>query len=603
MLISSISLFKQEELARALRALSPREWRWLLVALILGLLGLLWLLATVDRYFAVKIATPGGQITEGIIGPPRFINPLLATSDADRDLTALIYSGLMRLDEAGLPQPDLAESVEVADDKLTYTFRLKPNLTWHDGEAITSADVEFSILAAQDPIVKSQKRAAWEGVKVEKIDERTISFKLKQNYPAFLEAATIGLLPKHIWGRLERETFALNQFNTESIGSGPYRIKNIKKDNLGIPEYYDLVPFKHFALGAPKVSLLRLRFYSSEAEWLAAYRRGEIEAGSALSAESAAALEAAGARLLRAPLPRVFGVFFNQSRAPVLANREVRQALDLAVDREKIIDQALSGYGLPATSPLPPRLKLTADTEPETENQKTATSTVNNLASTTATTLNSSNVENAQTLLKKNGWTWDEDEKRWEKKGKTATQILQFSIATANTPELKRAAELIRDAWQEAGARVELKIFELGDLNQNVIRPRQYDALFFGEILGRQPDLFAFWHSSQRLDPGLNIALYANIKADKLLAEARLESDPEKLAGLEKQFVAEIDADKPAVFVYAPEFIYLLPAKVRNVRLGAINTAADRFRNIYQWYTQTDRVWPIFVNENNKIEQ
>lgn len=582
---------KRADLARALRALPAREWRWLIVSLALGLIGFFWLVAAVDNYFAVTIATPGGQITEGIIGPPRFINPLLATSDADRDLTALVYSGLMRLDETGEPQPDLAESVEISDDKLTYTFHLKPNLTWHDGEALTTDDVEFTVLAAQDPSVKSQKRAAWEGVKVEKLDAQTVIFKLKQSYPTFLEAATMGLLPKHIWGRLDREAFPLNQFNTESIGSGPYQIQDIKKDNLGIPEYYDLVPFKHFALGAAKVSLLRLRFYSSESELLSAYQTGEVEAGSALSAESAAALEAAGARLLRAPLPRVFGVFFNQSHAPVLANREVRQALDMVIDRERIIQQALHGYGLAATSPLPTS-KI---------NLQTSSSSTSSTTSTPETKTASSSIELAQAFLRKNSWTWDEKNLEWQKKTKKETQVLAFSIATADTPELKQAAELIRDTWLALGAKVELKVFELGDLNQNVIRPRQYDALFFGEILGRQPDLFAFWHSSQRLDPGLNIALYANIKADKLLADSRTETDPVKLTSLQQQFAAEVNTDKPAVFIYAPEFIYLLPEKVQNAKLDSVNTASDRFLNIHQWYIQTDQVWPIFVNKNNKI--
>ncbi len=306
-----------------------------------------------------------------------------------------------------------------------------------------------------------------------------------------------------------------------------------------------------------------------------------------------AALVAAGARLLRAPLPRVFGVFFNQSHAPVLANREVRQALDLAIDREKIIAQALHGYGLPATSPLP--------TDKINLNLNTSSSSIISATSSLETKTASSSVEIAQAFLLKNGWTWNEVTKQWEKKTKKDTQVLQFSIATADTPELKQAAELIRDTWLALGIKVELKVFELGDLNQNVIRPRQYDALFFGEILGRQPDLFAFWHSSQRLDPGLNIALYANIKADKLLTDSRTETDPTKLATLEQQFETEVNTDKPAVFIYAPEFIYLLPEKVQNAKLDSVNTSSDRFLNIYRWYIQTDEVWPIFVNKNNKI--
>lgn len=573
------------DFALTLRSFSKRQWRWFILCLIIGLAAVLWLANGLNQYFSVTVASTGGSLTEGIIGAPRFINPLLAVSDSDRDLTALIYSGLMRIDETGKPMPDLARSYEVSTDGLIYTFRLRNNLVWQDGTPLTSDDVEFTIASAQDPILKSPKRPNWDGVKVEKTDPRTVVFRLKQPYPSFLENATIGILPKHIWSRLTGDMFALNQFNTESVGSGPYRIKNIQRDNVGIPEYYDLKPFERFALGAPKISNLRLRFYPGEIELLNAYRRGEVEAVSAVSAESARALEALGARVLRNPLPRVFGVFFNQGKAPVLANKEVRQALNLVIDRPAIIAAALRNYGLPATGPL------------------TTTSATSTAAGATATTSPLTNFDEARALLVSRGWSWNQTDKVWEKKGKKENTSLTFTISTSDTPELKQAAELVRQAWVKLGAKVELKIFEIGDLNQNVIRPRQYDALFFGEILGRNPDPYAFWHSSQRLDPGLNIALYANSRADKLLENARHAENPDKINELYTRFAKEVAADVPAVFVYAPEFLYLLPAKVGGVALPTINTGADRFLNIHRWYIATDRVWPIFVNDNNKINK
>lgn len=539
------------------------------------MIALLWLVASLNNLFSLTVAAPGGELSEGIVGSPRFINPLLAVSDADRDLTALIYSGLMRLDEQGQPQPDLAERVEISEDHLTYTFHIRPNLTWHDGTPLTAEDVAFTIASAQDPALKSPKRANWEGVRVEQPDASTIIFRLKQVYPSFLEAATIGILPKHIWGRLESDVFALNQFNTDSIGSGPYQINSVKKNSLGIAEYYDLKPFSDFALGEPMISHLRLYFYPNETELLDGYHRGEIISAAAISAESASTLEDEGISLRRTTLPRVFGVFFNQNRATVLANKEVRQALDMVVDREMIISAALKGYASPATGPLPP---------------STATSTAGTV-----------NLTGAKTLLESKGWTLNAESGFWEKKGKTATTPLAFTLTTSDTPELKRAAEMVRDAWVNFGANVELKIFEIGDLNQNVIRPRQYDALFFGLVLGRNPDLYAFWHSSQRLDPGLNIALYTNSTADKLLESMRRESDPAVLSDWYNKFEDEISADEPAVFVYAPEFIYLLPATVQNVNLPPINTASDRFASVHRWFIETDRVWPIFATDHNRI--
>lgn len=563
----------RQKIILALRSLSRRQWRLFITLALVGIAGLLWFVGGINQIFSLTVAAPGGNISEGIIGSPRFINPLLAISDADRDLSTLVYSGLMRINEKNVPEPDLAERVEVSEDGLTYTFTLKDDLTWHDGMPLTTADVEFTIASALNPIIKSIKRASWEGVRIERVDDKIIRFHLKQPYPPFLDNATMGILPKHIWGRLDPEVFALNQFNTEGVGSGPYKVKNIKKDSLGIPEYYDLVPFEDFALGEAKISNLRLFFYPNETELMNAYRRNEITSASLISAESAKALEALGSRVLRSPLPRTFGVFLNQNRAPVFANPEVRKALNLSLDRNMVIAAALSGYGQPVTGPLP------------------------NFSSITST----SSISEARAILENGGWQFDDTSDAWEKKTKKETLTLSFTLTTSDTPELKSAAEIIRDTWKQLGVKVDLKIFEIGDLNQNVIRPRQYEALFFGEILGRNMDAFAFWHSSQRLDPGLNIALYTNSVTDKILEEVRRSSDQDSISTLYQKFNDTVSSDIPAIFVYAPEFLYLLPNEIKNVTFPTINTAADRFLNIYRWYIKTDRVWPVFANKNNKI--
>ena len=182
-----------------------------------------------------------------------------------------------------------------------------------------------------------------------------------------------------------------------------------------------------------------------------------------------------------------------------------------------------------------------------------------------------------------------------EKKTKKETITLQFSLATGDAPELKETAEIIKDSWQKIGASVDVKIFETSDLNQNVIRPRKYDALFFGEVVGRDKDFYPFWHSSQRNDPGLNIALYTNIKTDKLLDEIRTTTDETVRQNDLRQFEKLIDDDAPVAFVYAPEFIYIVPKKVKNIKLGQITNGAERFLNVHEWYIDTNKVWKIFT--------
>ena len=160
--------------------------------------------------------------------------------------------------------------------------------------------------------------------------------------------------------------------------------------------------------------------------------------------------------------------------------------------------------------------------------------------------------------------------------------------------ELVKAAELIKQDLEAVGIKVEVKTFETGNLNQNVIRPRKYDALLFGEIVNREPDLFAFWHSSQRKDPGLNIAMYTNTKVDKILEEASTLVEEKPRIEKYLQFSEEIKKDMPAVFLYSPDFIYIVSKNLQGSKTNHIISPSDRYLNVYLWYTQTENVWKVF---------
>jgi peptide/nickel transport system substrate-binding protein len=243
------------------------------------------------------------------------------------------------------------------------------------------------------------------------------------------------------------------------------------------------------------------------------------------------------------------------------------------------VSEVLGGYGTDIDGPIPPGLLKSNRKESKNKN-----------------ITDSERKDLAKKMLENNGWVFDEEIKIWEKKTKKSESQLRFSLSTSNTPELKEVAEIIADEWRDIGVIVDLKIFEAGDLNQNVIRPRKYDALLFGEIVSRELDLFAFWHSSQRNDPGLNIALYANITADRLLEDARAATDRNVMIEKYREFEDEIDFDVPAVFVYSPDFIYITPKDIKAFELGAVATPAERFLNIHEWYIETDKVWNFFTN-------
>ncbi len=531
------------------------------------------LLYQVNKIFLVEVPDYGGSLTEGVIGSPRFINPLLDSSDIDKDLTSLIYSGLMRINSTGELIPDLAESYTVSDDSLTYTFTLRKDAVFHNGIAVTADDVIFTIEKAQDSELKSPREANWAGVKVEKIDNETIAFILKQPYSAFIQSTTLGILPKNIWSKASIEEFPFSQFNTKPIGSGPYKIDYITYSSSGLPSEYHLISFNKYSLGQPYITKIVIKSYQNEKDLVQAYKNGDIESLHSVSPKSLPALSVSSDEILLSPLPRIFGVFFNQNVAPVFVNKEVRQALDVAVDKQAIVNEVLGGYGQIINSPVP----LDKISE--------------------ATTTNTDRIEKAKNILIKAGWKQNSSG-IFEKKDKKETVLLSFSITTGNVPELKEAAYLLQKQWQELGAKVEVKVFEIGDLNQNIIKPRKYDSLLFGEVVSKDLDLYPFWHSSQRNSPGLNISLYTNIKADKLLENIRSSSDPTLKRGYLESFNKEISIDMPAVFTYSPYYVYIVPKKVQNVSIGQVTAPGERFADVSKWYIETNSVWKIFTNKN-----
>ncbi|OHB20482.1 MAG: hypothetical protein A2854_02345 [Parcubacteria group bacterium RIFCSPHIGHO2_01_FULL_56_18] len=581
-LVERRSLWRVRSLESLLRALSPSERLVLYGLSILLAVSALALLAALNSSVSVTVPAPGGELIEGEVGSARFINPILTISQADDDISKLVYSGLTRSHPYGIV-PDLAESYEISEDGTTYTFTLRAGATFHDGTPVTADDVLFTIAAAQNPDVKSPRRADWDGVQVSSPDARTVVFKLAHAYAPFIENTALGILPKHVWKDVPAEEFPFSPANTRPIGSGPFRIESVSTDATGSATRYSLVPFKAFALGTPYLKRITFIFYPNQDAMLEAFDAGKIDAIAGVTPADLQSLKRSSFDFVHVPLPRVFGVFFNQSHSTVLADASVRQALEAAVDKKYLVDSVLGGYGAMLEGPIPPGVIGAAQSAIPGPYDARAEGT----APTSAT---STYAAAARTILTRGGWTFDEADGVWTKK-KTE---LSFTIATADEPELVATVQALAEAWQAAGIKVTVQVYSLSELNTSVIRPRQYDAILFGEVVGRTADLFAFWHSSQRNDPGLNLSLYANSRVDSLLTQARATNDAQDREKLYTQFAATLVKDDPAIFLYAPEFLYVVPGGMHGIVLGALTSASERFLNVYEWYTDTEEVWSIF---------
>ena len=538
-----------------------------IVSLIFAVSGLV-LLFQLNSSFLVEVPAFGGSFTEGLIGSPRFINPILAISDTDKDLTSLIYSGLLKVSKDGSFEPDLASSYEISSDGTIYSFKIKDNAFFHDGKEVTADDVIFTINKVLDLVIKSPKKANWDGVLVEKINHKEIKFTLGKPYIPFLFALTLGILPKHIWEKASSEEFPFSEFNINPVGSGPYKVDKISRNSGGIPTTIILSSWGKYTLGRPKIQSITFKFFQNETDLMKAYGDKSVENATGLSPIDAKKISANRAIINNISLPRVFGVFLNQNVAPVFLNKETREALDQATPKKRIVDEVLYGFGRVLNGPTPSYIEEDSQANGDIEAAK-------------ASLLAAGWKENADGIL--------------EKKIKKETILFSFSITTSDAPELKQTAEILKEAWEKLGVSVSIKVFEAGDLSQNVIKGRKYDALLFGEVVGDNSDLYPFWHSSERNDPGLNISLYANITVDKALEDIQKETDNQIEAQKKEIVVSEIKKDAPAIFLFSPNLLYATTPKIKNITLKSVSAPNERFLYINDWYIETDKVWKIFI--------
>lgn len=581
-------------LEEILTRFSPAERLALYALSVVLALSAFVLLIEASHLFSVVVPAQGGSITEGEIGPARFINPVLALSQADQDLTQLVYSGLMRAQADGSYIPDLAESYTISPDGTVYTFNLRPDATFQNGTTVTSADVAFTVQLAQNPDIKSPQQADWQGVQVSTPDPQTVVFTLPHPYAPFLQNATLGILPKALWQNVSAEEFPFSPLNTHPVGSGPYKVASFKTDSTGSPTRYDLVPFANFALGDPFLSHITFLFYPDTSSLIKAFNAGAINALAGVTPTDLPQLKQPGEELLQVPLPRVYGIFFDQSHNPVLADASVRSALDAAINKQVLANDILGGYGTPLDGPIPPGILGEA---PQTSVAQLPFS----VAASTSPVV-AANIASAESILQRGGWSFSSTTGVWVKGTGKKKETLSFTLSTADQPELVATANAAAAAWQAAGIQVAVQVYPLSDFNNTILRPRSYDAILFGQVVGRTADLFAFWDSTQRNDPGLNLAMYASAQADSLLTQARAASDENSRDALYGQFAQVLEKDAPAVFLYAPDFLYVVPQNMLGVELGALTTPAERFLNAYQWYDETTRIWDLFAPPSVSIQ-
>lgn len=593
--LKNFHFYKGNKLLDAAASFTRKKFTIFLSLVFITIILLIVILSKVNSMFMVSVPVSGGTLKEGIIGIPTQVNPVLAISDADKDLVSLVYSGLMRKDESGKLIPDLAEEYPtISDDGKNYTFKIKQGLEFQDGQKITSKDIVFTIEKIKNPIIKSPRKTNWDGVSVSALDDYTVMFTLAQPYISFLDSTTVGILPSHLWKDVKDVEFNISPLNTsKAIGSGPYKINSVSKNSDDIPDEYNLKRFTRFALGKPLIKYINITLYSNEKDLVKALSNGSINEAGGISPENASMLSQEGYTVHTATLPRIFGLFFNSNKNKLFNEESVIKAIDMGIDRKEIVNKILDSYGSIIHNPIPNHMVYDDNIEAYSKQR----------------------IEEANNILDKAGWKVGEDGIRTkggssskivtEKvKGKiikkkittkSPEQRLSFSIMTGDTPELKKSTELIKAQLAKIGIEVNIdKVYETGQLNQ-LIRAREYEMIFFGQVISRESDLYSYWHSSQKTDPGLNIAMYSNPKVDGILEVVQKLQNEDDRIGKYEDLKKEFDLKIPAILVYSPEYIYVTSQELNNIYFESVTNPSDRLSSVYKWAVDQDMVWKIFA--------
>jgi peptide/nickel transport system substrate-binding protein len=542
-----------------------RYIRWQVLLALIGIFLLTLLLGVTAYSVSTELAPDyGGVFREGVAGNPQYINPLLChIHEVDQDLCRLLFRGLTRLNRNGQIVPDLAEAWSITPDGLTYTFRLREYQFWHDGAPVTLDDVIFTIEMMQSPDtpVIPDLAELWRSVDVERVDERSVRFVLNQPFAPFLDYTAVGLLPKHIWQDVPPADLTTSPLNALPVGNGPMKVTEVAAN------YIHLEPNAFHTAEMPYISAIEFHFYSDYPSIYAAYSKGELDGISRiLPGDLALARERQDLQLFSALESVYVSLIFNLNSpsVPFFQEKAVRQALYYALDREKLIANAIGGQGVVAHSPIP----------------------ATNWAYTSDLHQYQYDPALANRLLNEAGWLDSNGDGVREKDGRP----LSFILLANDDPVRQAIIEQISAYWRAIGVQAVPQPVSFAGLVTDFLAPRRYDAALITWDISGDPDPYPLWHSSQAEEGGQNYAGWKNEQADELMIEARGKIDSEKRKALYGEFQKLFIDEAPALLLYYPAYTYGVSERVKNVQIGALNNPADRFATFSDWYIMARRV-------------
>ena len=512
----------------------------------------------------------GGIFTEGLVGSLGRLNPLLDwNNSADRSVNRLLFSGLVRFDERGLPRADLAEAWGVAPDGTIYHCTIQANAVWHDGTPVTSDDVIFTIelMKSEGSLVPPDIKELWSRIEVTRLNEKNLKFTLTEPYVPFMDYLTFGVLPKHLLESVPPDQMPNAGFNINPVGTGPYKFDHLIVENGEITGVVLTINSAYYA-SMPFIEQVVFRYYQTSAAALDAYQQGDVLAVSQITPDVlASALEEVNLSFYTSQLPQMSFVFFNLNNPDVafLQNTKVRRALMLGINRSYLINTFLQGQAIPSNSPILP----------------------SSWAYYEGTEHFEFNPDEAINLLKGEGYVIPAG--GGEVRAKEGVPLV-FTMLHPDDTQHTQISQTIRDQWAKIGVRVDLQAVPYDKLVLDSLTSRAYQSALVDLNLSRtpDPDPYPFWHQAESTG-GQNYSQWDNRAASEYLEQARVTADYSLRTRLYRNFQVIFAKELPALPLFVPVYSYAVDSQVQGVQVAPLYDPSDRMATFTQWYLLTRR--------------
>ncbi|MDD2922893.1 MAG: peptide ABC transporter substrate-binding protein [Anaerolineales bacterium] len=547
------------------------RWQILVVAVTIVIVALLLLSQTQPINIPkLPVAAQGGIYTEALVGSLGRLNPMLDWNNpADRDINRLIFSGLIRFDSRGLPQPDLAESWGTSSDGTQYNFSIRPRAVWHDGEPVTTDDVLFTIemIKSGGSLFPQDIKDLWSQVEVKKLDDKTFQIKLPEPFAPFLDYVTFGVLPKHLLENVPADQLSNAEFNLHPIGSGPYKFESIKASGGRITGV-TLTVNENYYLPQAYIDQIVFRFYPNSAAALDAYQQGEVLGVSQLTNDILQqALMQPTLSVYSSRLPQLGLVFLNLNDPNIVffQSAKVRQALLLGINRNVIVSRIMQGQAIVADGPILTGSWAYYDQIKHFDYDPDA----------------------AMALLKDEGYVIPAgggDVRALD------GQFLEFTLVHPDDELHTKIAQAIQTNWALIGVKANLQTVPYDSLVNDFLSTRNYQAALADLNTARtpDPDPYLFWHQSEATG-GQNYSQWDNRTASEFLETARTTADFDSRARLYRNFQVVFAKELPSLPLYYPVYSFGVSAQVQGVQVAPMYDASDRLALISEWYLVTRR--------------